>query len=493
MEASEPLPEARVPVAERAGDARPAGAVAPLAPVAPPTEHSASTPGMSLPDVVLALWAAGALVVLLRMGVRHARALALARRSRPLDDDDVLAVISAAAREAGVRRGRFQVKVSPAITSPAVCGFFRATVLVPPGATAWSPQRWRVVLLHELAHVRRHDCLTQLLADLTCALRWYDPLAWMCAKRLHAEREHAADDAVLASGARATEYAEHLLSIAKGSLVLRPHAALAMAERSELGTRVTALLEDGRARRPLGRAAAAGVAVASSGLAFVVACATPQDGVVVASSASKSEAPAPSAGAPATLLDAAAAYVRAPAAHVELTMNPALEAAAEEEVTKVEADWHADLALIVVLDPKDGAILAMAGRKGGASAPFLAATRSGSPGSTAKLMTFAAALDKGTIKEDTRVFCENGQRKVGGDTLHDAAPHAWLTASEVLAVSSNIGTQKRIAEMLPTGTVDALAHRLPLRRAPAGAASPARRPGPSRSESIPRASPARQS
>jgi hypothetical protein len=100
------------------------------------------------------------------------------------------------------------------------------------------------VLLHELAHVRRHDYLNQLVARLACAVHWFNPLAWMAARRLRAERERACDDQVLRTGASACDYAEHLLAVARG---LRPVGrgtmGIAMAGRSAFGERVAALLD----------------------------------------------------------------------------------------------------------------------------------------------------------------------------------------------------------------------------------------------------------
>jgi hypothetical protein len=100
---------------------------------------------------------------------------------------------------------------------------FRPAVLMPTGAADWPAGRQRVVLLHELAHVRRRDCQVQLVAHLALALHWFNPLAWWAVRRLRIEREHACDDHVLRSGARASDYADHLLQIARGLL---PAAAI---------------------------------------------------------------------------------------------------------------------------------------------------------------------------------------------------------------------------------------------------------------------------
>jgi HEAT repeat protein len=100
------------------------------------------------------------------------------------------------------------------------------------------------VLLHELAHVRRHDLIGHTLSRLACAVYWFHPLVWTAAKQLRSESERACDDLALACGARATDYAEHLLDIVTS--VRRdstPSVALAMARRKEFEGRMLAILD----------------------------------------------------------------------------------------------------------------------------------------------------------------------------------------------------------------------------------------------------------
>ena len=140
---------------------------------------------------------------------------------------------------------------------PMTFGVFRPTVLLPAGASEWSPERLRVVLLHELAHVRRGDVAMHLLARTALALYWWNPLAWFAWREFLKERERATDDLVLHAGARASDYAGHLLEVAR---TLQPApatawAAIAMARRSELEGRLVAILDSGVNRRPSGRRA----------------------------------------------------------------------------------------------------------------------------------------------------------------------------------------------------------------------------------------------
>jgi hypothetical protein len=185
---------------------------------------------------------------------------------------------------------------------PMAWGLVRAHVLLPSEADDWPLARQRVVLLHELAHVKRRDCLTQAMAHIACATYWFNPLVWIAARRLRAERERACDDLVLAAGTRGSDYADHLLDIARS---LRTGAwptwsAVTMAHRSQLEGRLMAILNPALPRRSPTRAAAAVVAA----MAFV--CVTTLAGVrpVAKAEAAGREAAAPAAAAvPAAVAD----------------------------------------------------------------------------------------------------------------------------------------------------------------------------------------------
>ena len=115
----------------------------------------------------------------------------------------------------------------------------------------------RVVLLHELAHVRRGDWLVQVFAESARAAFWFNPLFWIGCARLRRESECACDDQVLAAGTGPDRYAEHLVEIARGSRRARmPWAAVVpMARQSTLEGRVTAMLNPVLDRRTPSRLA----------------------------------------------------------------------------------------------------------------------------------------------------------------------------------------------------------------------------------------------
>jgi TonB family protein len=131
------------------------------------------------------------------------------------------------------------------------------------------------VLLHELAHIARGDLAAQALAQAACSLYWFHPLAWIAAARLRNEREHACDDAVLFAGAQPHEYAADLVDLARGLAARRVWAGSpAMAETSNLETRVRALFDNTRNRRPLQMKAVITIGIAALALLVPVASLT---------------------------------------------------------------------------------------------------------------------------------------------------------------------------------------------------------------------------
>jgi beta-lactamase regulating signal transducer with metallopeptidase domain len=198
--------------------------------------------------LALAVWLAGAGVLLLGMGAGSLRLRALRRAAHPPTDAGWITLLHAIGGELGVGR-RVMLLQSAAAVMPATWGWWRPVILLPAAADAWPPERRRVVLWHELAHVKRRDCLTQLAARLACAVYWFNPLVWMAARRMRIERERACDDLVLGGGGKASDYAGHLLEIARSFRPLPQVAALAMARSSQLEGRIAAIVDATRVRR----------------------------------------------------------------------------------------------------------------------------------------------------------------------------------------------------------------------------------------------------
>ena len=181
----------------------------------------------------------------------------LVRRGRPVADSRLPRLIDDSARDLGLSRG-VTLLLLPRGQMPMTFGFLRSYMVLPADALCWTDEQLRVVLLHELAHVKRHDVSWQMVARVACALYWFHPLVWWALRRMRVDREFACDDCVLATGQKASRYATHLLEIARVHRSCSPlaTAAISMARRSQLEGRLLAVLDVQRARTPLGSARA---------------------------------------------------------------------------------------------------------------------------------------------------------------------------------------------------------------------------------------------
>jgi beta-lactamase regulating signal transducer with metallopeptidase domain len=147
---------------------------------------------------------------------------------------------------------------------PAVVGWLRPVILVPATAmTGLSPRQLELILLHELAHIRRHDYLLNLLQVVAETVLFYSPAVWWLSARIREEREHCCDDVAVAASGEASMYARALIELEE----LRhapPRVAIAVSGGSLLG-RVRRLLGSPEAASPGGRWLAGMIALALLG------------------------------------------------------------------------------------------------------------------------------------------------------------------------------------------------------------------------------------
>src|SRR5258706_5127856 len=198
---------------------------------------------LSVLSIIFLVWAVVLLVIAASLGYATLMVHRIVNRARPLDSADWLSPLFEVSDRLALEEPPRLLRSEDA-KMPFACGVFRATIILPAECDSWSLDRRRAVLLHELAHVRRHDLISHTLSRLACAVYWFHPLVWTAAKQLRSESERACDDLALACGARATDYAEHLLDIVTS--VRRdstPVVALAMARRKEFEGRMLAILD----------------------------------------------------------------------------------------------------------------------------------------------------------------------------------------------------------------------------------------------------------
>lgn len=219
-------------------------------------------PSRGWSDYAAPLWAAGFLAMI-TWQMAGLFLLASYRRNR-LPAAPAEALLPQLANTLGLR-SKVRVCTNSRVALPMTWGVFRPVILLPQSASEWTTDRMRVVLIHELAHVRRFDFLTQLLAGVARAAYWFHPLAWTAVSAMRREREKACDDTVLTLGEEPAGYARHLLEIAAtGAIRPVPAAAVPMAQASHLETRIRAALNPAVSRQNPRRARKAAFAFLSA-------------------------------------------------------------------------------------------------------------------------------------------------------------------------------------------------------------------------------------
>ena len=260
---------------------------------------SSGTAGVTAPNRVswmtlfLVVYVLGVIAMAIRLLFDAAAMRRCARTAAPLDDAEWEPLIHECVDRLRIARPVTFLR-SRERAMPMAFGIRRAAVVIPAIGDTWTTDRRRAVLLHELAHVARRDCLTELFSAIARALYWCHPGVWLIARRQRAERERACDDLVLAAGAEPQAYAGHLLEIAYALGDRRaPALAIGMARPRQLEGRLLALLDAARRRGTPGpRVRFAALAIASLVVVVLAAArATVVSGLPAQSAARENQEP----------------------------------------------------------------------------------------------------------------------------------------------------------------------------------------------------------
>ncbi|MDQ2774070.1 MAG: M56 family metallopeptidase [Acidobacteriota bacterium] len=204
----------------------------------------------------LTIWLVGVLLSLVPVILDYVAVRRLIRRAIPLADAgwrDLLERTCASLDLTAIPE--LLIYSGPVV--PFTFGLWRPRILLPADCMDWAPLRKHAVLLHELAHIKRRDLWSQMVATFATALWWFQPLCWFNRWNLRRESERACDALVLDFGIRPSDYARELLDIARSfskGQRWSSAAALTMARRGELEGRLYAILDperNGAGRRPV--------------------------------------------------------------------------------------------------------------------------------------------------------------------------------------------------------------------------------------------------
>jgi len=219
---------------------------------------------------IVGVWAGGVLALSVRLlggWVRLKRLTSV--DASPVPDAVRQTALDLAARLAVSRPVRLVRSASAAV--PAVVGWLRPVILLPASAlTGLTPAQLQAILAHELAHIRRHDYVINLLQTVVETLLFYHPAVWWVSSRIREEREHCCDDlAVTVCGDRRL-YAGALLEL---ETLRAPNPQLALAAGGgSLVTRVRRLVDPPGATREMLPRWSAALSTAAIATAMSLAC-----------------------------------------------------------------------------------------------------------------------------------------------------------------------------------------------------------------------------
>jgi beta-lactamase regulating signal transducer with metallopeptidase domain len=182
---------------------------------------AAIAPASVWPRVAVAVWLVVALALILRYALTRHRLIALSVRTALPPRPREVEALARARRRVGVRRS-IDIARSALPEAPAVLRTFRPLLVLPAaGCDDLSDDELESLLVHECAHVARHDNLIARIESVICALFWFHPLIWIAQRVTVIERERACDEVVAASAAERETYLAALAKFCHAAIVPR--------------------------------------------------------------------------------------------------------------------------------------------------------------------------------------------------------------------------------------------------------------------------------
>ena len=200
-----------------------------FSPVEHPTVQVATSPAIAASSVQLTtagwgaiLWLVGAALLIGRILIGYGIVWCLRSQAQVQRDGPLCDALQQARRTLDCYP-KVEVAISPSIGSPMVLGILRPIIVFPADLVEkLSADKLALILMHELAHVRRWDNLTLLLHRLVAAVLFFHPAVWLCGRMLRREAEQACDDLVVCATGRSEAYARGLAHVAEWAVHLNP-------------------------------------------------------------------------------------------------------------------------------------------------------------------------------------------------------------------------------------------------------------------------------
>ena len=198
----------------------------------------------SFGEWIFIIWLTTAIIIYFKLFLGLLSIWWLAKRSKFIMNKEWNLLSIELSNTMGLKRN-VKLILSERTVSPMTWGIFQPFVLLPKTAENWSSERLKAVLIHEFAHVKRNDFTIHLFIQLCCSIFWFNPIIWNMSREMVSDREKACDDHVIYYGTKGSEYATHLLDIAKGlNKNFSMLATVCMARPSQLEGRLMSILQN---------------------------------------------------------------------------------------------------------------------------------------------------------------------------------------------------------------------------------------------------------
>lgn len=215
--------------------------------------RNAERPSSQPWTILLAVYLAGVAAVMCRWGTSLIRVISICGSSTPVEGTSNVFIAQ-----------------SPQIRVPFTLGWRRPLIVLPAEAVFWTESRMTAVILHEESHLKRNDWIWQTSATLYSAIHWFNPASWLVASQLRATAEETADNAVLGAGIMPSAYVTDIIAIAQ-TRHASPAAAMGMTNNRRIKSRLKAILDQSRDRRPASRRTVFAIALGFSVLSACLA------------------------------------------------------------------------------------------------------------------------------------------------------------------------------------------------------------------------------
>jgi beta-lactamase regulating signal transducer with metallopeptidase domain len=201
-------------------------------------------------QVIAGVYVAGILLLLAWQSVGRAYAHHLRKHAARITDPHAAGELRRLMAELGIHT-RVELLTSDRISVPFSTGYVRPVIVLPQAASRWPRPVLTSVLVHELAHIKRKDIFSRLVAQIGCCIHWINPLAWYGLGRIIMEQEIACDNQVLGTGAKPSEYARNLLALAEAQRGRLDFALTSLGRHTELRKRLLEILKPTRNPSPM--------------------------------------------------------------------------------------------------------------------------------------------------------------------------------------------------------------------------------------------------